>query len=300
MRILLAVSGGIDSMCMAHMALHGKLMSGHQFGIAHCNFCLRGEESDGDESMVKGWAEENGICIHLKKFDTGAYAAENGISIEMAARELRYSWFEGLCREEGYDAVAIAHNANDNVETFLLNLLRGTGGRGLRGMVNEGKLLRPLLNTSREEIEAYVSANNVPFREDRTNAETVYRRNKLRHQVLPVFKEINPSYLGAFERDMKHLRQENDIAEEYYATARAACVVEDGEKTCVNIPKLLSFNHWHYVLFRVLEPSGMSELILEQMIGLLEKPGATISGKRFHAPKAQVYIVRKHIVIEKR
>ena len=130
--LLLAVSGGIDSMCMADLFLHAE--PSVPFAVAHCNFRLRGEESDGDEALVRGWAEENGVRFFSTAFDTEAYADEHGISIEMAARDLRYGWFAELCREHGFAGVAVAHNANDNAETLMLNLLRGSGMKGLTGM----------------------------------------------------------------------------------------------------------------------------------------------------------------------
>ena len=130
--VLIAVSGGIDSMCMAE--LFASMEQSLSFAVAHCNFRLRGEESDGDEALVRKWAQEHNVILHIKSFDTQEYAASNGISIEMAARDLRYGWFADLCREYGYAAVAVAHNANDNAETLILNMLRGSGLSGLTGM----------------------------------------------------------------------------------------------------------------------------------------------------------------------
>ena len=134
-KVLLAVSGGIDSMCMAHLFLHSEVLAEKGgFEVAHCNFGLRGEESDADEELVKNWCRENGIPFHSERFDTEKYASDNGISIEMAARELRYGWFASLSESDGFCAVAVAHNANDNAETLILNLTRGTGLKGITGM----------------------------------------------------------------------------------------------------------------------------------------------------------------------
>lgn len=191
---------------------------GGPFAIAHCNFRLRGEESDGDEAFVRRWAARYGIRCHVRRFDTAAYAAGEGISIEMAARTLRYRWFGQLCREQGYEAVAVAHNANDNAETLVLNLLRGTGLKGILGMQERGflpveeygdiPLLRPLLKTEREEIAAFMEAEGIPFREDSTNAECHYKRNKVRNLVFPVFREINPSFVRVLNRDMERFAEE--------------------------------------------------------------------------------------------
>ena len=206
--LLLAVSGGIDSMCLMEKVRE----EGGPFAVAHCNFGLRGSESDGDEAFVRAQAARLGVPCHVKRFDTEAYARERGISIEMAARRLRYQWFGRLCRENGYEAVAVAHNANDNAETLILNLLRGTGLKGITGMKAEGfipepdfgdiPLLRPLLEMTREEIETYARGHGLSWREDSTNAQSDYKRNKLRNRVFPVFREINPSFIRTLNRDM--------------------------------------------------------------------------------------------------
>ena len=211
--LLVAVSGGIDSMCLAEKVR----LEGGPFAIAHCNFGLRGEESDGDEAFVKEWADQYGIPLHIRRFETEAFAAREGISIEMAARRLRYHWFGQLCREHGYEAVAVAHNANDNAETLLLNLLRGTGLKGILGMKAEGKipdpdftdipLMRPLLGMTREEIEAFAAEHGLAWREDRTNACNDFKRNKIRNQVFPIFKEINPSFIQTLNSDMERFQE---------------------------------------------------------------------------------------------
>ena len=214
MKLLVAVSGGMDSMCLAEKVR----LSGGPFAIAHCNFSLRGAESDADEALVRSWAERYGVPLHVRRFDTAAHASENGISIEMAARRLRYRWFGQLCREHGYGGVAVAHHAQDNAETLILNLLRGTGLKGILGMKKEGflpdpdyadiPLLRPLLDMDREEIAAFVLEHGVPFREDTTNAENEFKRNKIRNLVFPVFREINPSFVRTLNRDMERFAEE--------------------------------------------------------------------------------------------
>ena len=211
--LLVAVSGGIDSMCLAEKVR----LEGGPFAIAHCNFHLRGKESDGDEAFVKAWADANGIPCHVRHFETSAYATEQGISVEMAARRLRYHWFGELCRQHGYSGVAVAHNANDNAETLLLNLLRGTGIRGLLGMKAEGfipdpefsdiPLLRPLLGMTRVEIEAFAAEHGLSWREDATNALNDFKRNKIRNLVFPVFREINPSFVQTLNRHMERFAE---------------------------------------------------------------------------------------------
>ena len=301
MKILFAVSGGIDSMCMADRFSHAE----NGDALAHCNFHLRGEESDNDALLVEQWAKSRGIRLYRADFDTLAYAKEHGLSIEMAARELRYNWFAELARSEGFDAVAVAHNANDNVETLLLNLLRGCGGRGLKGMSAEGfipgsevKLLRPLLDTSREEIQEWCKTHGVPYREDSSNAETVFKRNKLRHKVLPVFKEINPSYLQTIAKDMEHFAQENSIAEDYWNGIKDE-VLKDGR---ISLEGLAGLKHWKYVLFRALEPLGMNIRNQEALSALVEarlrNANITFSGKIFKAPGHSVITGSDYILIK--
>ena len=207
--LLVAVSGGIDSMCLAEKVR----LDGGPFAIAHCNFGLRGAESDADEAFVRDWASSHGVVCHVKRFETASWAAEHKVSIEMAARQLRYHWFGELCRDHNYEAVAVAHNANDNAETLILNLLRGTGLRGITGMKASGlipdpdfadiPLLRPLLGMTREDIEAFAAEHGLSWREDCSNAQNEYKRNKIRNLVFPVFKEINPSFIETLNEDMK-------------------------------------------------------------------------------------------------
>ena len=212
---LVAVRGGIDSMCLLENV---RLAEDGPFAAAHCNFQLRGQESDQDEALVRDYCSKYGILLHVKAFDTKAYASEKGISIEMAARELRYRWFGQLASEHGYEAVLVAHNAQDNAETLILNLLRGTGPKGIIGMKADGflpdpeyshiPLRRPLLGMTREEIEDFAREHSLPWREDSTNLENGYKRNKIRNQVFPVFREINPSFIRTLNRDMERFSEE--------------------------------------------------------------------------------------------
>ena len=207
-RLILALSGGIDSMALADLLLKSKV----DFVAAHCNFHLRGEESDGDEKFVREFAENNGIQCFVKHFDTEQYAAENGISIEMAARDLRYAWFEALRQQLGYDKIAVAHHADDQAETFFINLLRGAGLRGLKGMQPQnGFIIRPMLWASREQIHQYAIENQITWREDHTNAETIYLRNKIRNQLLPVFDELHSEARQGLYKSLEHLASENEL-----------------------------------------------------------------------------------------
>ena len=210
-KVILALSGGIDSMVLTDLLLKAKA----DFVVAHCNFHLRGEESDGDEQFVRVFAERNGLKLYVKQFDTTGYAKEHGVSIEMAARDLRYPWFEELRQQLGYDNIAVAHHADDQLETFFINLLRGAGLRGLKGMqpVN-GHIIRPLLDFSREEIHQYAIENGIKWREDHTNAETLYLRNKIRHELLPVIDGISKEGRNSILKSINHLASENELYRE--------------------------------------------------------------------------------------
>lgn len=275
MKILLAVSSGIDSMYMANRA--PELFPGASFAIAHCNFGLRGEDSDADEAFVLEWAAAHDLHCYVKRFKTEEYAAGHGISIEMAARALRYEWFGSLCREQGYDAVAVAHNANDNAETLMLNLLRGTGSRGLRGMSPDSseqpvRVLRPLLGISRSEIRNWMTAGGHQWREDRTNSESIYKRNCIRGEVFPVFERLNPSFVGTLNSDMQRFREVDEIAEDYYRSCGL-------DPESIDIAKLKSSRHWQYLLYRLTE----GKLGAEQLESLKDalQSGKPLGGKRF-------------------
>jgi tRNA(Ile)-lysidine synthase len=224
-RLILALSGGIDSMVLADLLLKSKV----DFVVAHCNFHLRGEESDGDEKFVREYAERNGIQCFVKHFDTEQYASEQGVSIEMAARDLRYAWFEELRQQLGYGRIAVAHHADDQAETFFINLLRGAGLRGLKGMQPQnGVIIRPMLWASREQIRQYAVENQITWREDHTNAETVYLRNKIRNQLLPAFDELHPEARQGLYKSLEHLASENELYRELLKEKLSQIVIKDG------------------------------------------------------------------------
>lgn len=307
---LLAVSGGIDSICLASLFLNSA--AGRRFAVAHCNFHLRGEDSDSDEALVAAWCGRNGVRYHKADFDTEQYASSHNVSIEMAARELRYDWFASLCRENGYYGVAVAHNANDNAETLILNLLRGTGLRGITGMQVETvvpvtrdelsgvRLLRPMLSFSRKQIEEYVAANSLEYHDDRTNAETVYKRNRIRHLVFPVFESLNPSFLTTFAREMNAFSEVQEIADDYFLSVRDGVCEPAGkdEVLRVNAVRLRGLKHYKYVLYRLLEAYGFRDRLLEPVVRLLES-GKTFSGKVFEAPGCELITAGECLIVRK-
>ena len=246
--VLAAVSGGVDSMCMVDALLHSQLDL--QVAVAHVNFNLRGEESDADTRMVEQWCTEHNITLYLESFNTTEFAQQEGISIEMAARDLRYNWFYTLMQEHGFNFLAIAHNANDNAETLLLNLTRGCGIEGIAGIREkvllqfqeeqeenqeaqngqEGAgaeqdtpqfIIRPLLCYSRQQIEKYAFKFKVPYRTDSTNLLSDYSRNRIRNEVFPQLEKINPSVIATFNRNIRHFQQAGAVlqraVEEKYA-----------------------------------------------------------------------------------
>lgn len=307
---LLAVSGGIDSICLASLFLNSSV--GRRFAVAHCNFHLRGEDSDSDEALVAAWCGRNGVRYHKTDFDTEQYASSHSVSIEMAARELRYDWFASLCRDNGYYGVAVAHNANDNAETLILNLLRGTGLRGVTGMQAESavpvtrdelsgvRLLRPMLSFSRKQIEEYVAANALEYHDDRTNAETVYKRNRIRHLVFPVFESLNPSFLTTFAREMNAFSGVQEIADDYFISVRDGVCEPAGkdELLRVNAVRLCGLKHYKYVLYRLLEAYGFRDRLLEPVLRLLES-GKTFSGKIFEAPGYELITAGERLIVRK-
>ena len=225
-KVILALSGGVDSMVLADLLLKSKV----EFVAAHCNFHLRGEESDGDEKFVREFAEQNDVQCFVKHFETEKYAADNGISIEMAARDLRYAWFEELRQQLDYDKVAVAHHADDQAETFFINLLRGAGLNGLKGMKPQnGVIIRPLLWASREQIRQYAVESQITWHEDHTNAESVYLRNKIRNQLLPVFDELQPEARQGLYKSLEHLSAENELYRALLKEKLAQIVEQGGD-----------------------------------------------------------------------
>ncbi len=207
-KLLVAVSGGIDSIVLCDLLNKSQF----SFSLAHCNFRLRGKESDKDEQFVLNLAKQYNQKCYIKQFDTEAYAKQNNISIQMAARDLRYDWFDKLIQKYAFDYLLTAHHADDNLETFLINFTRGTGLEGLTGIpAINNKKVRPLLPFSRDELVIYAKEQNLIWREDQSNAETKYFRNKLRHEVIPILKQLNPSLMTSFFKTIENLQGSRSI-----------------------------------------------------------------------------------------
>jgi tRNA(Ile)-lysidine synthase len=264
-RILLAVSGGIDSMVMANL-FH---LLNYKTGIAHCNFMLRGEESEKDEEVVRQFSAENSIAFFTIRFDTKSFASKNKLSIQMAARELRYNWFEQIRKENGYDSIAVAHNLNDNIETVLINLTRGTGIAGMTGMRPlSGKIIRPLLFATRKKISDFQIQHNIIFREDRSNSDTKYVRNKIRHLVIPVLKEINPAIENTLNDTAERFAGFYDIVSDYISGIRAEVAIERAQHVSFLLDKLRPLSK--AILFELFKPYGITDALTIDLIRIIE------------------------------
>lgn len=255
-KLLLAVSGGLDSVALTYLCTQSQL----DVALAHCNFNLRGAESDADEAFVIKLAETLNIEVFTQKFDTLNYAAKNKLSIQMAARELRYNWFQELAVALNFDFILTAHHADDQLETFLINFLRGTGLDGLTGIpeINDN-IIRPLLPFSREEIEIYLKNAHLLWREDSSNVSTKYLRNKLRHEVVPVLKDINPQLLDSFKSTLSHLNDVTDIVDESLnAVEKRAIVNIDDNGISYKISEFKKVNNPHAYLYHMFKDFGFT------------------------------------------
>ncbi len=289
-RLLLAVSGGIDSMVMAHLLT----AAGYDCGVAHCNFSLRGEESDDDEMFVRSWAADRDLLFYVHRFDTERYAEEHGLSIQMAARDLRYAWFRRVAREEGYDRIVLAHNRNDLAETFLINLVRGTGLRGLTGIrPRQEELIRPLLFARREEIAAFARREGIGWREDSSNRSVKYTRNKIRHEIIPAFEEINPSFVDTLAATAGRLAGVNSVFDKYMEEVRPQYLIESSGRVMIPLEKLRQAQARAAILFELLNPYGFSSGTTGEILRALDSP----PGKQFFSPTHRLIKDREFLII---
>lgn len=290
-RVVVGLSGGPDSVCLA------RLLDtlGYQVVAAHCNFHLRGDESMRDEQFVVSLCQERGWKLHQTHLDTAAYARQQGISIEMAARDYRYDWFRKLKEEVGAVAIAVGHHQDDNVETLLLNAVRGTGIRGLCGMQPQnGDVVRPLLCLTRKEILMYLEDIHQPHVTDHTNLEDEYARNKVRLDVLPQLEGINPGVMKNLTSTQENLTEVMKVYQQAMQESVAACVEErENGEIHIHIEKLQSLPSPISVLHEVLSPFGFNKAQLKDLLAALNE-----SGKVFMAKGRRVLVDRQHIIVE--
>lgn len=253
---LIACSGGVDSVVLTHLIKNLNL----EIALAHCNFSLRGEESDGDEQFVVALAENLDVPIFSETFNTHKYADEQKVSTQMAARTLRYNWFEEILSNFSYDYLLTAHHLDDDLETFFINLSRGTGLNGLTGIPKKNqKVVRPLLNFSREEIVDYAEANKLKWREDSTNQKTDYLRNKLRLEVIPQFKETNENLLKNFKKTQDNLIASQNLIDDYMSLVYKLVISKKSDSYHLNIQKLRELPHTEELLYELLKDFGFTE-----------------------------------------
>jgi tRNA(Ile)-lysidine synthase len=289
---MLAVSGGVDSVVMTDLFYE----SGYECIILHCNFGLRNVESDADEAFVRSLAAKYEFPVFVKKFDTAEYAEENGISVQMAARELRYNWFNEISEIQKIDKISTAHNMNDSVETALLNLSRGTGIKGITGIpVINGNYIRPLLFSARLEILEYCRTNNLQFREDSSNASKKYKRNKIRHDLIPIFEEINPSFIRTMNDNIQRFEESHQIYRKEVIRKRSQLFNHKDTHVEIDLNALKSIEPLPSWLYELFSDYGFS---MDQCLNI-EKILTSNSGKQFISSTHRLYLDREKLLLYK-
>ncbi|WP_286859517.1 MULTISPECIES: tRNA lysidine(34) synthetase TilS [Sphingobacterium] len=292
-KILLTVSGGKDSMLMAH--LFAK--AGFNIAIAHCNFQLRGEDSELDEALVRKFAADNGIPIFVNQFDTKTYAKENQISIQMAARELRYRWFEQLREQLQFDRIAVAQHLNDHIETVLLNLSRGTGLQGLQGILPvRDRIIRPLLFLKASEIEYYVQEYSIAYRDDQSNFSTKYARNKIRIDIIPHFKKLQPDFEQIFEQNITHFKESYQLLQQFVEPIRNKLFRSTGDGWVVRKEDLEEHLNNLPLLYELFSGFNFSKAVLSD----LQQAWGRESGRIFQSDCYHMLLDRNELFIKEK
>lgn len=288
--VIVAVSGGADSIALWHILQE----LGYKCVIAHCNFHLRDEESNRDERFVSDLAKKYNTLLYKIDFNTVKYAKDNAISIEMAARDLRYEWFYKLARDLDAQSIAVAHHADDNVETMLMNLVRGTGMKGLTGIPKRNNLIvRPLLCCTRSEIELYLTKAGLDYVTDSTNMLVEYQRNKIRNIIIPALEEINPSVRHTLYNTIEHFDEIYSIYQKAVEAIVHEVVSTNSEYIKINIEKLKQQNEYKTILFEILYPLNFNPAIIQQVVESLDRE----SGKEFFSESHCLIKDRKELIV---
>ena len=289
-KLLVAVSGGKDSMLLLWL----MMKQGYQVVIAHCNFQLRGEESDADEKLVLDFAKKHQIPIHTISFDTVQYAERHKLSIQMAARELRYDWFSQLAQEIAADKIVIAQHKNDHVETVLLNLTRGTGLLGLQGILSqreENNIVRPMLCLDHNDIRQLVEQYQIPYRDDQSNFSNKYARNKIRLDIIPQFEQLNPDFIQIMDDNIQRFQEANQVLQELIEDLRKQIFAEHNGQWIIRKDELFQLSVAKiYYLF---EPFGFSKSVLQDLLDSLQKE----SGRVFESDTHQILLNRDELIL---
>ena len=290
--VIVGLSGGCDSMVLLHV-LHRM---GYRCIAAHCNFHLRGEESDHDEQFVRNFCQEQDIPLAVTHFETIAYAQEHQLSIELAARELRYEWFESLYLDYQAEAIAVGHHADDQAETLLMHLVRGSGLNGLCGMhPKNGHIVRPLLCVSREAIEQYALQEELHYVTDSTNSDTQYRRNYFRHEVIPLLEKLNPQIVATLSRTCQHLQGYQQFIQAETTRLRETCLVKEGNTDYIDLKQLCRHESWETWLYELLSPYGLQGDQVEQLCRSIHDK---VSGKLFISNTHRIALNRTQLLIQ--
>ena len=287
---LLAVSGGVDSMVLLNLFT----VSNINFSVAHCNFSLRGEDSDEDEKFVKSICDKLGINFFVKKFNTKKTAFDEKISIQMAARELRYKWFNDLVNNNKIDNIVTAHHFNDNIETVLFNIARGTGISGLKGIEKkQNRLIRPLLNFTKNQVLDYANKNKIEFREDLSNEDEKYKRNKIRKSIIPDFQNVNPGFIESMYATIENFKSAENIYLKFIENEKKRCTNYVDEVLKIDIGLLRKSIEPKTVLFEIIKEFGFIDI--DSIFNVIDAG----SGKSFYSKKYFLVKNRNKLCISK-
>ena len=292
-KILIAVSGGVDSVVLLDLFIRAE----YSIGIVHCNFKLRGEESDQDEVFVRNLATKYKVKFHINTCDASEYAKQHQCSIQEAARELRYDWFEEVCQLNGYDKIAVAQHADDQIETFFINLLRGSGVAGLKGMpLKRENVIRPLLFAERKEIEQYAKEKILDFREDSSNLSDKYLRNQIRHHLLPQLEKVKPDYRKAIDKSLQYLNEDHQLIKDYLVWKKKELFIEQDDAIIIPNNKLKNDQDNNSLLYYLLKEFGFNR---ETTNSIHESLHNYNTGKLFYSDDYQLLVDRNSLILKK-